>query len=297
MLRRGAGVFLAVLAAGAFWTAASAAKGGNSDGGGGQPAGSAAGGDSNNGDVWVDTAGAAPGPGHENDPHLPCASVWIWGDKLADPSGSFQVLAWPPTGNQQVVFSGTWTYTAGGGTEHIATVPLSALQPGGHFKLDITQDPQKHKTFWVDCAAVSPSPSPTSGVGGVGGSPSPSPTPTPVTSPTPETSPTPVTSPTPETSPTPVTSPTTSPSPGSGVLGVSGTASPTPSGTVAGAVAGAGAGAGAATPTGQVQAASISGMPFTGRSLALVAIGILLVLAGIALLLPLPRPVPRIPRR
>ena len=37
---------------------------------------------------------------------------------------------------------------------------------GFHFKLQFSQDPQKHKTFWVDCPAPGPSPGP---------SPSPSP--------------------------------------------------------------------------------------------------------------------------
>src|SRR5919202_1129725 len=67
-------------------------------------------GDSNKGDIWVDTVGAPPGPGHEMDPHLPCADINLWGDKLADSSGTYTIDSWPPSGNGAQVYSSTWTY-------------------------------------------------------------------------------------------------------------------------------------------------------------------------------------------
>ena len=54
-------------------------------------AGAHAHGDSNKGDVWLDNAGQPPGPGHEMDPHLRCDDINLWGDKMADPSGTFTI--------------------------------------------------------------------------------------------------------------------------------------------------------------------------------------------------------------
>jgi len=122
-------------------------------------------GDANAGDVWVDTSSGpspmfgvdAAGPGHEQDSHLPCLDVGIFAAKMADPTGSFTVFSWPPTGNQTQVYSGTWTYTAGSADpQEIALIPVSALVPVGHFKLEVSQDPSKFKTFWIDCASTSP---------------------------------------------------------------------------------------------------------------------------------------------
>ena len=123
-----------------------------------------AGGDANAGDVWVDTAGAPPGPGHEMDPHLPCQSINLWGDKLADSGGTYTIDGWPPSGNKQQAYSSTWSYDqSSGGSQVISVIDFQALiqqaaangdtpaNNGYHFKLEFSQDPQKHKTFWVDC--------------------------------------------------------------------------------------------------------------------------------------------------
>ena len=100
------------------------------------------------------------GPGHEQDPHLPCADVGIYAAQMADPSGTFAVDSWPPTGTKTQVYSGTWTYTAGQpDPQEIAVIPISALAPGGHFKLKVGQNPGKFKTFWIDCPSASPTPS------------------------------------------------------------------------------------------------------------------------------------------
>jgi hypothetical protein len=147
----------------------------------------ATGGDSNAGDVWVDTVGAPPGPGHEMDPHLPCANITVWGAKLADPSGSYVVDGWPPSGSQEQDYSSPWAYnTATGGTQAISTINITTLintaaangdkpaAQGYHFKLAVSQDPSKYKTFWVKCAPPTTSGSPTgSSPSPTGSSPSP----------------------------------------------------------------------------------------------------------------------------
>jgi hypothetical protein len=123
------------------------------------------GGDSNAGDVWVDNAGAPPGPGHEMDPHLACGPINLYGSGLADSGGTFGIDSWPPSGQQQQVYGpAQWSYnTTTEGTQTIATFSGSQLvqdavnagatasNQGYHFKLDFSQDPQKHKTFWINC--------------------------------------------------------------------------------------------------------------------------------------------------
>jgi len=172
----------------------------------GSPAQAASGGNNNAGDVWLDNAGQPPGPGHEMDPHLACADIILWGSDLADPSGSFTIDGWPPSGSGagNQAWPGTakspgsamWKYSLGknGGTQDILTndgfsvagpggmtpaqpwaIPVKTLianarangdmpqpQQGFHFKLQFSQDPQKHKTFWVNCqvAATSSTTSP-----------------------------------------------------------------------------------------------------------------------------------------
>jgi len=216
------------------------------------PAQAAPQGDANAGDVWVDTAGQPSGPGHEMDPHLPCADIDVWGSGLADSTGTFTLVAQPPSGTGQQAYpksgAAAWNYKGSGQhpapSEVIAHIDINVLmddaqaagmtaqaQQGYHFKLDLSQDPQKHKVFWVDCAAPG-------GGGGGGGTPTPLPTETPAPtetpSPTPTGSPAPISAtPTPVETPTPTATPTATP--GGGVLGVS--ATPTPSGAVAGVTA------------------------------------------------------------
>ncbi len=136
-------------------------------------------GDSNAGDVWLDNVGQPAGPGHEMDPHLACQDINLWGSGLADSSGAFTIDGWPPSGSQEVDYSGTWSYNQSSGRKSgdqvIAVISVSALisqaeangdsaaSQGFHFKLDFSQDPQKHKTFWVDCTSAP------SGGGGSGG--------------------------------------------------------------------------------------------------------------------------------
>jgi hypothetical protein len=151
----------------------------------------AAGGDKNAGDVWVDTVGAPQGPGHETDPHLPCADVNVWGDKLADPAGTYSVIGIPPSGAQMRAYMSTWMYhQATGANQVIDVIDVGRLiaaavangdgpvnRQGFHFKLALSQDPHKFKTFWVNCAVPAPP--------GGGGGPTPPPSTPPSTPPGP----------------------------------------------------------------------------------------------------------------
>jgi hypothetical protein len=148
-------------------------------GGGLAATGSAAastGGDSNKGDVWVDNVGQPAGPGHEMDPHLSCANINLWGNGLADAGGSYTIDGWPPSGTQQQAYSSTWQYNGATGGDQVTdvinvqTLVANAVKNGDapvnkqgfHFKLQFVQDPQKHKTFWVDCPMPPPPPPPPS---------------------------------------------------------------------------------------------------------------------------------------
>jgi hypothetical protein len=124
------------------------------------------GGDANSGDVWLDNVGQPAGPGHEMDPHLGCQDINMWGAGLADSPGPFTINGWPPSGSKEIDYSGNWSYdTTQGGDQVVATISIDTLiatarsngdspaHNGYHFKLDFVQDPQKHKTFWVDCPA------------------------------------------------------------------------------------------------------------------------------------------------
>lgn len=146
--------------------------------GGSVTAFAASGGDSNRGDVWVDSVGQPSGPGHEMDPHLPCADINLWGASMGDASGTFIIDGWPPSGHMEQDYpasgSATWKYSGGKSAQVIAVISIKTLMAnatangdtaaheGFHFKLQLSQDPQKHKTFWVECSS-------SSGVGGTGG--------------------------------------------------------------------------------------------------------------------------------
>ena len=141
----------------------------------------ASGGDSNRGDVWLDSVGQPAGPGHEMDPHLACADINLWGANMGDAVGVFTIDGWPPSGHQEQVYpasgSASWHYGGGKQAQVIAVIPVHTLianaaangdspaHQGYHFKLQLSQDPHKHKTFWVNC----PPPSATGGGGGGGG--------------------------------------------------------------------------------------------------------------------------------
>jgi hypothetical protein len=147
--------------------------------GGAAGAVAATGGDPNAGDVWPDNVGQPAGPGHENDAHLACQDIDLWGAGLADSSGTFTIDGWTPTGSKEQDYTGAWSYGGGRGAQVIAVINVQQLiaqaaangdrpaKQGYHFKLQLTQDPQKQKTFWVNCP-VPPPPSPAAGTPGGG---------------------------------------------------------------------------------------------------------------------------------
>ena len=132
-------------------------------------------GGTNAGDVWVDNVGQPAGPGHENDPHLACADINLWGNGLAGSSGTFAIDGWPPSGSQEQVYSSAWSYNmSAGGDQVVQVISVSTLiqnaitagdvaqsNQGFHFKLQFSLNPQKHKTFWVNCPGQTPPPPPT----------------------------------------------------------------------------------------------------------------------------------------
>jgi hypothetical protein len=130
-------------------------------------------GDNNAGDIWVREDGVPMGPGHQMDPHLPCNDIALWGDGLADATGTFTVDGWPPSGTQKTAYGpAQWTYnqnpTRKSGVQVIAVIPVKTLlanaianrdvaaHQGFHFKVQFVQNPQKHKTFWINCPAPKP---------------------------------------------------------------------------------------------------------------------------------------------
>jgi hypothetical protein len=118
----------------------------------------------NAGDVWVDNVGQPPGPGHEQDPHLACRDINLWGNGLSDASGTYTIDGWPPSGTgTRASGPTTWAYTPPGDRvlsvisvtklidQAVANGDKPQANQGFHFKLEFSQDPQKHKTFWVNC--------------------------------------------------------------------------------------------------------------------------------------------------
>lgn len=109
----------------------------------------------NSGDVWLDNIKPS------TDPHLPCQDIVLSGSGLADSRGTFTLQGFSPSGSQELDYSESWRYTQTG-ARVIAIISLWKLiaqsEAGGnagaqgfHFKLVVSQDPQTHKTFWVDC--------------------------------------------------------------------------------------------------------------------------------------------------
>ena len=93
---------------------------------GAQTAFASSNGDDNKGDVWVDNVGQPAGPGHEQDPHLDCTDVNLWGNALADGSGTYTVDGWAPSGSQEQDYptsgDGTWTYDGSAGGDQVTDV-------------------------------------------------------------------------------------------------------------------------------------------------------------------------------
>jgi hypothetical protein len=230
---------------------------------GAAPAGAApVGAAGNNGTVKIHDGAGEPSPEQRNEPHV-CtfhvhALFFDAGQVL-----TFTVQSWEPTGDRSVVLTGSITADATG--EGRSPVAGAYSLPDGHYRLTVdtgngTSTQDKHKMFWVQCAAETTPPSSPSSPPGTPTTPPGTPTTPPGTPTTPPGTPT-----------TPPTSPTT---PSGTVPSSSAPSSPGASPTTA---------AGAVVPPAPPSAGA--GLAFTGTSaLGVAGAGLALLLVGIGLL-------------
>lgn len=101
-------------------------------------------------------------PDERNEPHVSC-DFYVQGFNMNDPSGHLTFIAWPPTGNKDVVVPGgdslNWTGTPDGDGEWDFLKGPYFL-PAGHYRVEAyTHDDHpghegghfaKAKMFWVD---------------------------------------------------------------------------------------------------------------------------------------------------
>jgi hypothetical protein len=206
----------------------------------------------NNGTVKIHDGAGEPSPEPRNEPHVCTFHVHA----LHFDSGqvlTFTVQSWEPTGDRSVVLTGSITADARGQGRDPATTAYGL--PDGHYRLTVdtgngTSTQDKHKMFWVQCAAQTTPPS----------SPPSSPTTSPGSPPTSPASPT--TSPSSPSAPATPTSGAPS-SPGAPTTPSAGGIPPVPPGTPP----------------------SAGGLASTGSATAAIAgTGLALLLAGLALL-------------
>src|SRR5919199_759169 len=100
----------------------------------------------------------------------------LWGDKMAKAGDQYKIYGWSPSGEKELAYSSSWSYDKpAGGIQVIDVIDVETLiahavangdapvnGQGFHFKLALTQDPQKYKTFWVKCEVPGPSVTPPS---------------------------------------------------------------------------------------------------------------------------------------
>jgi uncharacterized repeat protein (TIGR01451 family) len=124
----------------------------------------------NAGDVWTQNVGQPASPRHTQIPHLPCEDINLWGSGLAAAKGSFTIDGWPPSGRGEQDYASSWSYNRSqGGSQVISVISVKTLietaaahgdapvnGQGYQFKLQLAQEPQKHKTFWVNCPRWGP---------------------------------------------------------------------------------------------------------------------------------------------
>lgn len=137
---------------------AEAAADRRADPGAGGSAGSGSAGGGNNGTVKIHAGSAEPAPQTRNEPHVCTFHVHAAGFD-AGRTLRLTVLSWPPTGDRSAVLSAILPTAADGSGRAPASGSYSL--PDGHYRLVVdtgdggrTRD--KHKTFWVDCAAPPP---------------------------------------------------------------------------------------------------------------------------------------------
>jgi hypothetical protein len=158
----------------------------------------------NNQTVKLHEGAGEPSPEIKDETHVCTFHVHAFGFDSGQ-TLTFTVLAWPPTGNGELVLSGTIQTDSTG--EGRSPVSGSYSLPDGHYRLVVdtgnaTHTQDKHKEFWVSCVASTSPPPPTT-------TPPPPTTtpPPPTTTPPPPTTtpPPPTTTPPPPTTTPPVT--------------------------------------------------------------------------------------------
>jgi hypothetical protein len=127
--------------------------------------GSAATADGNNGTVKIHEGSTETEPIVRNEPHVCTFHLHFF---FADPadSGTWEIQEWSPGDKGTVVLEGTYD-TNGDGEDRDPDEGAYEL-PDGHYKLfwdgDLhSEKHDKHKVFWVDCAAETAGPTPTFG--------------------------------------------------------------------------------------------------------------------------------------
>jgi hypothetical protein len=117
----------------------------------------------NNGTVKIHEGGTETEPIVRNEPHVCTFHLHFF---FADPfdAGTWEIQEWSPGDKGTVVLEGTYD-TNGDGEDRDPDEPGVYELPDGHYKLfwdgDLdTEKHDKHKVFWVDCAAETESPPP-----------------------------------------------------------------------------------------------------------------------------------------
>lgn len=114
----------------------------------------------NNGTVKIHDGAGEPSPEPQNEPHV-CTfhvhALHFDGGQVL----TFTVQSWEPTGDRSVVLTGSITADATGAGRSPETGAYGL--PDGHYRLTVdtgngTSTQDKHKMFWVQCAAATTPP-------------------------------------------------------------------------------------------------------------------------------------------
>lgn len=105
--------------------------------------------------------GTSADPPTSNEPHV-TGDVFVEGSNMAATEGTLQFFSWPPTGNQELILSTTWTADDGEPENHFLAGPFAF--PCGHYRVDAQNGLEeddfpggvKSKMFWVDCEETPP---------------------------------------------------------------------------------------------------------------------------------------------
>lgn len=112
-------------------------------------------GDGNSGTIKVHD-GASVDPPTRNEPHV-AGDAFVEGFNMAAEEGTLNIYSWPPTGDRELVFAGTWQADDGEPVNHFLAGPFEL--PCGHYRAEAQNGLEendfpggvKSKMFWVDC--------------------------------------------------------------------------------------------------------------------------------------------------